>query len=429
MSLLEDFKLNKVLSLEHIMDKYQVSKRTVQGDVESFKAMGYAISVARSGEHKGKFVLDEEGSSQEAVSDGVYDAMRGMLGDMVILINLQDENGKKLLLTHDELYRKVRYDEYDVSNQMYYGDRSTWYTNAIARLKEAKCIREKSLKRDGRAVRAYELGINAPRFVRWATGKFGEVNSFFYEATDRMSEYNEEQGSSVSKVLAKMQVHFNGMIDEQSSCYIKRERLDDEESALEQIKAKLVRYSYMTKALEISYTSVKGFPVTESVKVAMLVFAKSTNKLYIVGESIESSMILYIPVQQITDIAELDVKNDLYGSKQYTDLLKYMFGAAGMEHIDDAIDVEVEFKIFGNVVNKLEKLVESRNRYGVNAKLIYNEDTVTYIDKINSIYDIMAYLRSFGSSCTIIRPLELRDKMVESANMVLEQYRKEGYKL
>ena len=100
-----------------------------------------------------------------------------------------------------------------------------------------------------------------------------------------------------------------------------------------------------------------------------------------------------------------------------------------MEHIDDAIDVEVEFKIFGNVVNKLEKLVESRNRYGVNAKLIYNEDTVTYIDKVNSIYDIMAYLRSFGSSCTVIRPLELRDKMVESANMVLEQYRKEGYKL
>ena len=426
-ALLEEFKKHKALSLEYIMEKFQVSKRTVQGDMETLNKMGVSISKARSGEHKGLFVMREG----EECPNIIYDAMKGIAGDVIILMKLQDQSGRKLELTHDELYRKLRGEDVDENNQKYYGDRFAWYTNAIERLKAAKCIRERKINKEGRVVRAYQLDINAPRFVRLMSDMYDNDNvaDFFSEATERLSDYIEEQNTGIGDILSKLQLQIDGEVDPQESCYIRRERWNDEESALDQIKDKLIGYPYITKGLKINFKARDDMDITMSVKVGLLMFAKSTNTLYLLGENIEDGHIVNIPVKQITGIEELDVKNNVYGSKKYSNSLKYMFGAAGVGNLEETIDVEVQFKDFGNVSSKLEKLVESRNRYGVNAKLVQDGDIITYTDKVFSISDLKVYLRGFGSACTVIKPQELREDMIASANRILEQYEKEGYRV
>lgn len=429
MSLLEDFKLNKVLSYQYIMDKYQVGKRTVQGDVETLNNMGYSIAVARSGEYKGQFVMKEVDQEDQTIT---YDLMNGIAGDVIILMKLQDESGKKLELTHDELYRKLRGEDADGKKQKYYGDRFAWYTNAIARLKDAKCIRERKVSRGGRTVRTYQLDINAPRFVKVMSDMYDEDNivDFFSEATERLADYADGQDSKISNILSKLQLYMDGETEEQGNYYIRRERWSDEESALDQIKSQLIKYPYMTKGLAITHMSRDGIENQMSVKVGVLLFAKSTNTLYVLGENIDNHQIINIPVQRITKIKELDVKNDIYGSKKYLEALKYMFGASGVGNMEEFVEVEVEFAVYGNVVSKLNKLVESRNKYGANAMLIYNDNnTVTYKDKMFSVSDLKVFLRGFGSACTVIKPQELRDDMKLSAERILEQYKKEGYNI
>lgn len=421
LSLLEWFTDSKVLSLEEIMEKYQVSKRTVQGDVEALKGMGYSLAVARSGENKGLFVMQEK---EDADINHSYDAMRGIVGDVIILMELQDEYGRKLELTHDELYRKIR--GASKNDTRYYGDRFAWYTNAIARLKEARCIREKKVVKNGKKVRTYRLDINAPRFIK-ALGIEGV--GFFDDAADTLSDYKETQDSRVSQILAKLQLHIMGNIESEDSYYHRRERWNDEETALEQIKKCLIRYPYRTKALKISYLNSSGKTIDYSVKVGMLVFSPVTNVLYLMGKILDVDIIKCIPVHRIQAIQELDTKNDIYHSPKYLEMLKYMFVPSDIEVGAAPIDVEVEFISFGNVPSKLVKLVETRQKYGAPAQLIKKDDVLIYKDKIYNIADVQVYLRGFGRACKVIQPDKLRENMIGSAHRTLERYKKEGYEI
>jgi predicted DNA-binding transcriptional regulator YafY len=54
--------------------------------------------------------------------------------------------------------------------------------------------------------------------------------------------------------------------------------------------------------------------------------------------------------------------------------------------------------------------------------IIYLEDKIIYTDVIYGIHDFARYLRSFGSACRVIEPLELRDVMKQTYERVLKNY-------
>ncbi len=433
-NLIELFKSRSALSLEEIMKEFQVSKRTVQGDMEALKAMGYSVSVPRTGEHKGLYVLKKE---EGAVIYDYYDEITGLAGDMLILLALQDSYGRKRRLTHDELYRELRQNEdlsYEHLGSEYegmYGDRSPWYKKAIERLKSARCIKEKVVEGKGGKSRIYELDINAPRLLRTFSESDSGDELNILDILDVLSDYFEEKDTGLSSIHSKLQLFLDGEETAEESNYIRRERWSDETSAMDQIKSKLIKYPYMTKAIEVVYAGRGGKTKRVNIKVGMLIFSRSINGLYMIGEGTDSKKIITLLVDSIVSVRELPVKNDVYDSSRYRNIIKYMFGASGIGNMKEVVEVEVEFEAFGNVMSKVESMVEARRKNGARPILIENKEagTVTYKDSIYNISDINVFLRGFGSACKVIKPEQLRWDMINSCNVILEQYKKEGYEV
>ncbi|MBP3621559.1 MAG: WYL domain-containing protein [Lachnospiraceae bacterium] len=437
LKLLQQFQFNKVLSLDDIMNTYGVSKRTVQGDIESLNSMGYSISMPRSGENKGCYIFEQTETlatyDEQATGDIYYvsEAMNGIAGDMLILLLLQDENGRKLELASDELYRKVRGKELSEDGTYLYGSKSSWYKSAIKRLKEAHCIKERIVIDSGKSVIKYQLDIAAPRFVKLAQAGDIGYDDFYTVSKDILEEYNGDRDTRIKRILSKLQLHMTGVKNAQEIYYIVGERLIDEEKAIEQIKTQLIKYPYREKALRVKYKTLKGNQVfTEDIKVGMLLFAVSTNSLYLVAERVNGTGMVYIMVSTIEQINTLeDVDNDIYNSEKYVSAVKYMLGPAGISMNGTPVDIRVEFDRFSNVEDKVKTYVEARKKQGASASLSYSDDgkTLIYKDCVYGVADIKSFLRGFGSSCRVIEPEELKKDMVNSAWNILDKYKSEGY--
>ena len=175
-------------------------------------------------------------------------------------------------------------------------------------------------------------------------------------------------------------------------------------------------------------------------------YSRDKDRIYLIGQPVDSEGkkkgdIISLEETEICKIKRTGISNDLYGTKPFEEQFETMFTASA----DPAVDVVLHFKNFGNIRAKVERLMKSRTTKPtlevipwdqVDEKEIkcfrYSEtegpfDVLCYRDRVSGLEDLEKYLRNFGSSVLVLEPPELKQRMTESVNHVMDAYREEGY--
>ena len=116
----------------------------------------------------------------------------------------------------------------------------------------------------------------------------------------------------------------------------------------------------------------------------------------------------------IKDIKTTEYVNTIFQNEFYKKVTESMFCIS----VDEPVHVKVEFENLFQIKDKLSKLLVNRP----NATLVVSGEVLVYEDDISGLNDFARYLRRFGYSCKVIEPVELKDKMLESAERILDAY-------
>ncbi|WP_238883903.1 WYL domain-containing transcriptional regulator [Clostridium sp. YIM B02551] len=184
-----------------------------------------------------------------------------------------------------------------------------------------------------------------------------------------------------------------------------------EEAISKDIIRQFESLNYRKKAITISYNSKIG-ELTESIQVVTFLYNWEKDKSYVIG--LVKDKLYFIDVKTIISIVPSDLENEFFNHKETLDKLDLMFGAS----LDEFYEVKVEFVNTFNIKEKVTRLHKHRK----SSNLIEDGDKLIYSDKLYGIYDFARYLRSFGSYCKVLEPVELKEIMRKTYEKILLNY-------
>lgn len=164
---------------------------------------------------------------------------------------------------------------------------------------------------------------------------------------------------------------------------------------------------FMYKSLHDGTFKVNCSPVEviQNITSRILYIKDTQNNYYRLDRIIDSIKILKIP----SDI-------DTYVANKFQ---KYFWGTEYKDHGDP---IHVKIKISNETSNILEKIKRDTALRSKTCSLYQEGDYYIYEDDILGIQDFRRWLRSYGSSITVIEPLELIKDIVDSAQKSLNYY-------
>lgn len=168
---------------------------------------------------------------------------------------------------------------------------------------------------------------------------------------------------------------------------------------------------YRRKSLEITYNSKVG-KLSVIVQVITLFYHYDNDKSCVIGKVKDE--IFFIDISSIIEIKSTNIRNECYKDDNVMQKLELMFGAS----LDGPFDVVVEFDNKFNIMERLTRLKRLRKSCSLS---VFGE-TIIYKDTIYGMHDFARFLRSFGSSCRVISPNELKDLMRNTYERILKSY-------
>ena len=173
-------------------------------------------------------------------------------------------------------------------------------------------------------------------------------------------------------------------------------------------------YPYKTHHLRIKTKDVE--PVAFAL--GLLFYSVETSSFYALGRNIDMERIELRRIDIIEAIEVLPEANEEYNSSSYHEIYQEMFAA----HYDEAYDVKVVFKDFGNIKNRfdsLRKLRPQANIYRIENPPADCDFHYVYQDRIRGLSDFAKFIRRFGSSALVLEPKELRNTMIGTYSRIL----------
>ena len=183
----------------------------------------------------------------------------------------------------------------------------------------------------------------------------------------------------------------------------------------EQFFIKINKFNYKKFKLTIKYKT-KTSTLTKTVGIVTFLYSKDKDRLYIISK--HQNNIIFIKSNSIIECVQTDEINNSFGDKNIIKEIDYMFEAS----LGNIYNVCVEFDNVFNIKRKLTRLANSR-KY---ANIYENGHKIIYKDKISGLYDFARFLRRFGASCKVIEPIELKNIMIKTYQLIIESYSKES---
>ena len=182
------------------------------------------------------------------------------------------------------------------------------------------------------------------------------------------------------------------------------------------VLSSIMNIDYANKKTEIDYRTRRGEVIKRKVSVGTIIFACERDKMYIIAseEYNGADNMTVIDMESIESATESEDINYIYQSDEVQKIIDEMF----IVSVDNAENIEVEFKDCFNIKERLEKMVSNRKF----AKLDISEDKIVYRDTVRGLSDVARYLRGFGRSCKVNKPEKLKQMMIESNDKVIEMY-------
>ena len=184
------------------------------------------------------------------------------------------------------------------------------------------------------------------------------------------------------------------------------------DSSFQKVIEKLEAARFTQNQITIKYKNKNGDEIGIEMAVALMLFVPGKKKLYLIGEAGERRVV--IDCLRIESVIPTDKLNTIFKSEKYKELAETMFEISA----DDPVHVKVRFDNIRSIKDKLTRLANNR-KYAT----VYEQDgDLFYEDEVSGLNDFAHYLRRFGYGALVIEPIELRDKMAETAERVLLAY-------
>ena len=345
------------VSLEEMMDICNVKRRTLFTDISELKKQGLKISIK-----SGIIMLENnDGLNFTEPSDKI------IMRQVRIIKYIQNNKGiTKKRLFNEWVYKEAKNSETDKRRKMLQEDIN-------------KLVRKKILSIDSNGIFHLSLDVPVTRKIK-----------------------NDILLRMIYKIRAKCQGEAYQLILENI------------------IKKMIADYTYKLEGTvektEIDYRTRRGEVIKRKVSVGTIIFACERDKMYIIAseEYNGADNMTVIDMESIESATESEDINYIYQSDEVQKIIDEMF----IVSVDNAENIEVEFKDCFNIKERLEKMAANRKF----AKLDISEDKIVYRDTVRGLSDVARYLRGFGRSCKVNKPEKLKQMMIESNDKVIEMY-------
>lgn len=171
--------------------------------------------------------------------------------------------------------------------------------------------------------------------------------------------------------------------------------------------------AYENNAITVRYFNRKGREIETTVLAGLVVYSPDKRKTYLLGESNERCLI--INLANVIEVTKTDIPNSIFRSDKYLEMADAMFEIS----IDDPVHVKIRFDDIPSIRHKLYRLKSNRK-----CAVIYKQgNSLIYEDMMSGLNDFAHYLRRFGYGVEVIEPVFLRQQMKESCESLLKMYR------
>ena len=429
--------LEKPYTQSELMEKLDISKKTLQDDIRFLNEQGYIIPKHSK---KNGYVLseDEKKRIRQKMGDGeggsiVYQSLvSSHIQKTMIMLILQNRNRFMPLSEIADEYEEymnetggTTKDRQSLANSISntLGEKGVGLVSEnyaeLKRMSELSTEEESQIPAKYKSdmdVRCYKLTKKSPVLLtlEWdmAQDILSEIRAFgnSYALKDRLKSIEAKLSvalySDVESVDGSNFEIFGNKINRNTEIGSELDRLSE--------------IPFERSAVNVTYKG-KSFLF----KVGLLVYVADKDKLYMMGLSQNedgsfSDKDTVLLVERIEKIEITNIPNDIFRSAHYMNLYDEMFSISTeeLEH------VVVEFDIFGNIPKKVQQLVSTRKNASFT---LDNEKGVgIYEDDIRGMTDFARYLRKYGRSVRVAKPESLKAMMKNTVDRLEERYRQEG---
>lgn len=427
--------LEKPYTQSELMEKMDISKKTLQDDIRFLNEQGYSIPKHSK---KNGYVLteDEKKRIRQKMGDGqdtiVYQSLvSSHIQKTIIMLILQNKNRfmplSEVVDEYEEYMNETGGATKDrqslmnsISNTL--GEKGVGLVSEnyaeVKRVSELTAEEASAIPAKYNSdmdIRCYKLTKKSPVLLtlEWdmAQDLLSEIRAFgsSYALKDRLKSIEAKLSvalySDVEAVNGDNFEIFGNKINRNSEIGSELDKLSE--------------IPFEKYAVNVSYKE-KSF----TFKVGLLVYVADKDKLYLIGQQLKgeefSEMETVLLVDRIDSIEITSIPNDIFRNAHYMNLYDEMFSIS----TDDLKHVVVEFDIFGNIPKKIEQLAKTRK----NASVVLDNDKGTgiYEDDVRGMADFARFLRRFGRSVRVIEPASLKDMMKNTVDRLEKRYREEG---
>lgn len=392
-SILNDLLQNECCTYEYLMEKYQISERSMQADIKELCKQGYKIKGVKA---KQGYVLQKE-ESENTTQKGYFEASDAQkIRKLFLMLVLQNSSSGYDIAELVRLMHKYNHDGIQA-------DLKTIQT-ALNELIDARMV---ALVND-----KYVLSSNAP--LQLALTSTDAIDLLNLLETCTKGHHHEQILNQIRKKLTI--ALFNEPEDENipSPAYVVYNKSYENAGKLDSMLEGLNQYPFEEKVLLIEYKNRGGQINKISFAVGNVAYSVDKDQLYLLGECQEERLI--IRYNSILKIEVTDQKNTIFRNEFYCDIIESMFAIS----VEDPVHVKVEFDNIFAIKEKVNRLILNRPK----ASLTENGTTLCYEDEVSGLADFASYLRRYGSSCRVIEPESLKNLMKVSAQRILDAYKK-----
>ena len=186
-----------------------------------------------------------------------------------------------------------------------------------------------------------------------------------------------------------------------------------------------LKHPYKTHTLAIKYKGKKKI-IDYKIETGLIFYSIETSCFYILGYESSENNTIQLRLDSFESITDTLQPNTYYHSTDIQKKYQEMFSSSYDSRLTH---VKVLFEDFGNIIERITVLHQQRKE----SKLYQLEEPIegiphsfVYEDDLRGISAFERYLRSFGSSALVIEPDDLREKIINSNNKILNHYKGEN---
>ena len=390
-------------TLEDIMERLQKKKRTAQNVVSVLTKTG----VIMKDNSTNAYTLTDKNNVINPKCDhldGYELSSNNTVDEWIILFMLSYETIHKINIENIvKIYKKYFEDSYPLSNDK--------IRKIINRLIEKGYLIKQSVEHN-----RFEISISesAPLLTYLDDTDVFETFPNYY----LNFKHAKDEGEILKEIAHKLNLVIPDYSVETFSGYIASGRFNNINEIIKNKLNDYLKLNFKKKVIDIEYFDSAGNRLNTSLHTGLLVYSVEKNAFYVFGINKNKERTI-IRLDSITNTKETDKNSTIeYHNKEFIDIFNRMYSIS----VEESKLIEFLFQDKPYVRKKIEALCEIRGDNALIEESKAIKGWFIYKDNISGLNDFLPYIRSFGSSAVVIKPIEILNSSIKNTEKLINHY-------